>query len=144
MDIMQTESIFSTLLAAAAFLKHAVQDVASQSVRDAYEAAKTYLRKKFRSNPGATQALELATAKPESLIRKALLAEESTFSGLDHDPELGRLVENLAALLPPAAERVSQTVEVTGHRNVVQVAGRDFIRTDKLVRRNTITPMNGT
>jgi hypothetical protein len=125
---MQTESIFSTLLAAAAFLKHAVQDVANQAVRDAYEAAKTYLRKKFSLNPGATHALELATAKPESS------------SGLDHDPELGRLVENLAALLPPSAERMSQTVQVTGHRNVVQVAGRDFIQTDKLVRRNTITP----
>ena len=141
---MQTESILSTLLAAAAFLKHAVQDVASQSVRDAYEAAKAYLRKKFSSNPGATHALELATAKPESLIRKALLAEESASSELHHDPELGRLAVNLAALLPPSAEKVSQTVQVTGHRNVVQVAGRDFIRTDKLVRRNTITPMNGT
>ena len=54
---MQTESIFSTLLAAAAFLKHAVQDVANQAVRDAYEAAKTYLRKKFSLNPGATHAL---------------------------------------------------------------------------------------
>ena len=140
MGIMQTESILSTLLAAAAFLKHAVQDVASQSVRDAYEAAKAYLRKKFSSNPGATHALELATEKPESLIRKALLAEESASSDLDHDPELGRLVVNLAALLPPSAEKVSQTVQVTGHRNVVQVAGRDFIRTDKLVRRNTITP----
>ena len=139
MGIMQTESIFSTLLAAATFLKHAVQDVASQSVRDAYEAAKAYLRKKFSSNPGAAHALELATAKPESLIRKALLAEESMSSGLDQDPELGRLVENLAALLPPSAE-VSQNVQVTGHRNVVQVAGRDFIQTDKLVRRNTITP----
>jgi hypothetical protein len=140
MGIMQTESIFSTLLAAAAFLKHAVQDVASQSVRDAYEAAKAYLRKKFSSNPGATHALELATAKPESVIRKALLAEESMSSGLDQDPELDRLVENLAALLPPPADRVSQTVQVTGQRNVVQVAGRDFIQTDKLVCRNTITP----
>lgn len=140
MGIMQTEFIFSTLLAAAAFLKHAVQDVSSQSVRDAYEVAKAYLRKKFSSNPGATHALELATAKPESLIRKALLAEESMSSGLDHDPELDRLVEKLATLLPPPADRVSQTVRVTGHRNVVQVAGRDFIHTEKLVHRNTITP----
>jgi hypothetical protein len=137
---MQTESIFSTLLAAAAFLKRAVQDVASQSVRDAYEAAKAYLRKKFGTNPDADRALELATSKPESLIRKALLAEESASSNLDRDPELARLIENLAALLPPLADRVSQSVRVTGHRNIVQVAGRDLIQTEKFVRRNTITP----
>jgi hypothetical protein len=137
---MQPESIFSTLLAAAAFLKHAIQDLASESVRDAYEAAKAYLYKKIGTNPDATRALELATAKPESLIRKALLVEESASSDLDRDPELTLLIKRLAALLPPSAERVSQTVQVTGHRNVVQVAGRDFIQTDKLVRRNTITP----
>lgn len=140
MGIMQTESIFSTLLAAAAFLKHAVQGVASQSVRDAYEATKTYLRKKFGANPDATRALEMVTAKPESLIRKALLVEDSASSDLGRDSELARLIENLAALLPPPADVVNQNVRVTGHRNVVQVAGRDLIQTEKLVRRNTITP----
>ncbi|HVZ64192.1 MAG TPA: ORF6C domain-containing protein [Lacunisphaera sp.] len=140
---MQTESILSTLLAAAAFLKHAVQGVASQAVRDAYEATKTYLRKKFVAKPDATRALELATEKPESLIRKALLAEESSSSNLGNDPELSRLIENLAALLPPPANAANQNVRVTGHRNVVQVAGRDLIHTTKLVRRNTITPDEG-
>ena len=140
MGIMQTESIFSTLLAAAAFLKHAVQGVASQADRDAYEAAKSYLRKKFAGNRDATRALELATEKPESLIRKALLVEGSAANGLDRDSELARLIENLAALLPPTADTVSKNVRVNGHRNVVQVAGRDLIRTEKFVRRNTITP----
>lgn len=140
MGIMQTESIFSTLLAAAAFLKHAVQGVASQAVRDAYEATKTYLRKKFAANPDATRALELATEKPESLIRKALLVEDSAANGLDRDSELARLIEDLAALLPPTGDTGSQNVRVNGHRNVVQVAGRDLIRTEKFVRRNTITP----
>ncbi|MBI2512170.1 MAG: ORF6C domain-containing protein [Opitutae bacterium] len=137
---MQTESIFSTLLAAAAFLKHAVQGVASQAVRDSYEATKTYLRKKFAANPDATRALELATEKPESLIRKALLVEDSASSGLDRDSELARLIESLAALLPPMANTVNQNVRMNGCRNVVQVAGRDLIRTEKVIRRNTITP----
>jgi len=140
MGIMQTESIFSTLLSAAAFLKHAVQGVASQAVRDAYEAAKSYMRKKFTANPDAARALELATEKPESLIRKALLVEDSAANGLDSDSELARLIENLAALLPPPANTVSQNVRVTGQRNIVQVAGRDLIRTEKVVRRDTITP----
>jgi hypothetical protein len=139
MGIMQTESIFSTLLAAAGFLKHAVQDAASQSVRDAYKAARTYLRKRFSTNQDATRALELATEKPESLPRRALLVEESASSGLDRDAELARLIENLAVLLP-APHMGSQNVRVTGQRNIVQVAGRDLIQTEKLVRRNTITP----
>lgn len=138
--MMPTESIFCTLLAAAAFLKHAVQGVASQAVHDAYEAAKTYLRHKLATNSDAARALELATEKPASLVRRALLVEESAADGLDRDPELARLITILAAVLPPPAETVSQNVRVNGHRNVVQVAGRDLIRTEKVVRRNTITP----
>lgn len=140
MGIMQTESIFSTLLAAAAFLKDAVQDVASQAVRDAYETAKAHLRKQFGANPDATRALELATAKPESLIRKALLAEESTPMNLANDSELARLIERLAALLPPTGDVVRQNVRVMGDGNRVQVVGRDLIHTAKFVHRNMITP----
>ena len=140
MGIMQTESIFSTLLAAAAFLKHAVQGVASQAVREAYETAKAHLLKKFGANSDASRALELATAKPESLIRKALLVEDSASSGLDHDPELARLIERLAALLPPKGNVVRQNVRVMGDGNRMQIAGRDLIHTAKFVRRNTITP----
>jgi hypothetical protein len=137
---MQTESIFSTLLAGTAFLKHPIQGVASQAVRDAYEAAKGYLRTKLSTHPDAAHALEMATEKPESLIRKALLVEESAASGVNRDSELVRLIENLAALLPPPSETGNQNVRVSGDRNIVQVAGRDLIRTEKLVRRNTITP----
>jgi hypothetical protein len=140
MVIMQTEFIFSTLLAGAAFLKHATQGVADLAALDAYEAAKSYLRRKLGSNPDAAHALELATAKPDSLIRKAFLIEESTSTGLDQDPALGALIENLAALLPPSSDTMRPEVHVTGHRNVVQVAGRDLIRTEKLIHRNTITP----
>jgi hypothetical protein len=137
---MQTETIFSTLLDAAKLLKNPFQGVAGQALRDAYNASKSYLGKKFAANPDAARALEFATEKPESSIRKALLVEDSTSSALDRDSELARLIASLAALLPPPAHTVSQNVRVTGHRNVVQVAGRDLIRTEKIVRRNTITP----
>jgi hypothetical protein len=139
MGVMQTESIFATLLAAAAFLKHPVQDVAAESIKDAYTAAKKYLRQKFGEDSEAADALELATAKPESLMRKALLAEESALADLERDAELARLIEHLAALLPPTND-VHQNVRVVGDGNRVQVAGRDLIHTEKLVRRNTITP----
>jgi hypothetical protein len=140
MGIMQTETIFAVLLAAAAFLKRPVQEVASQSVRDAYEAAKAYLRRKFGENSEAAKALEMATAKPESLIRQMLLAEESSSADLGHDPELARLVERLAALLPLADRLGGQNVRVNGQGNKVQVAGRDIITTARHVQRNAITP----
>lgn len=140
MGIMQTESIFAVLLAAAAFLKHPVQAVAAESIRDAYEAAKVYLRRKFGPDTEAAKALELATAKPESLVRKALLVEESASAGLGADTELHALVERLAALMPPADPRDGQIVRVSGRGNHVQVAGRDIITTARHVQRAAITP----
>lgn len=139
MGIMQTESIITTLLAAAAFLKHPVEEVAGQAIRDAYEAARSYLRKKLGADSKAANALEFATVKPESLLRKAVLAEVWTSSALAADVELARLIERLAALLP-SRDVVGQNVEVGGRGNRVQVAGRDLIHTEKIVRRNTITP----
>lgn len=85
---MQTETILATLLAAAAFLKRSDQDMVADSIGAAYDAVKAHLWKKFDPNADAARALELAIAKPESLIRKALLVEESASSGLEHDPEL--------------------------------------------------------
>ncbi len=140
MGIMQTEFILSTLLAAAAFLKHPIQDVACQSIKDAYQAAKAYLTKKLGERSPAANALELATAKPESLLRKAVLMEESASADLSSDAELARLIERLAELLPATDVVAAQHVQVSGQGHHVQVAGRDLIRTEKIIRRNTITP----
>ncbi|MDE3084203.1 MAG: hypothetical protein KGJ37_03150 [Verrucomicrobiota bacterium] len=135
---MQTEAIIATLLAAAAFLKRPIQDVTAQSLKDAYEATKNYLRKKFGEDSEAAKALELATEKPESPARKALLVEEA--AQLETDPELLRLIANLAALLPPNAGCVRQQVHVAGRHNRVQVAARDIINTERHVQRSVITP----
>ena len=139
---MQTEAIITTLLAAAAFLKRPFQDVASQPLKDAYEAAKNYLRKKFGEGTEAADALELATGKPESLIRKALLAEESASADLANDAEVVRLIERLAVLVPESSGLAWQSVRVGGQGNRVQVAGRDIIHTERHVQRNAITPDN--
>lgn len=112
---MHKESIFTALLAAAAFLKYPIGDVAAQ-------------------------ALELATAKPESLIRKALLVEESRSSRLEREATLQALVKQLARLLPVLAQVRGQHVQITGHEHRLQVAGRDLVTTTKHVSRNTITP----
>lgn len=140
MGIMQTKTIIGTLLAAAALLKQPVQEIATESLRDAYLAAKTYLRKKLGDNPDAVDALDLATEKPESLLRKSLLVEESAAVDLAGDDELVRLISRLAGLLPSSGEIVAQSVHVTGRENRVQVAGRDLINTEKIIERNTITP----
>lgn len=136
---MQTETILATLLAAAAFLKRPLGDVAIQAIRDGYEALKTHLRRKLEAKPDAMDALELATEKPESLIRRALLAEECAALELEKDDELRALSAKLAALLPVSTGAI-QDVRVTGDRNRVQVAGRDLVTTTKHVTRNAITP----
>jgi hypothetical protein len=71
------------------------------------------------------------------LIRKALLAEEAAAVGLEKDPELVRLVEQLAAALPTS---VRPEVHIAGNGDHVQVAGRELIRTERIVYRNAITP----
>ena len=140
MGIMQTEAIITPLLSAARFLKKPIQDVAGQSLKDAYEATKSYLRKKFGDGSEADKALDLATDKPESEARKAVLIEEIASAGLEADAELDCLIERLAALLPEPASAVRQNVRVDGRGNKVLVAGRDIITTAKHVQRNAITP----
>jgi hypothetical protein len=140
MGDMQTDTMINTLLAAAGFLKRPFQDVAAQPLKDAYEAAKIYLRKKFDEGSGAAKALELATEKPESLIRKALLVEESASVDLESDPEVARIIERLAVLVPESPGIGWQNVRVNGQGNHVQVAGRDIVTTEKHVQRNAITP----
>lgn len=72
-------------------------------------------------------------------IQRGLCGYVSAAAGLDRDSELARLIETLAALLPPPADTVSQNVRVTDQRNIARAAGRNLIRTEKFVRRNTIT-----
>ena len=137
---METKIIIGTLLAAAALLKRPVQEITSQSLKDAYAAATAYLRKKLEANPDAVDALDMATEKPESLLRKALLVEESSGADLAGDVELAKLIDQLAELMASDGEWISQSVQVTGRNNRVQVAGRDFINAEKIIERNTITP----
>lgn len=136
---MQTETILATLLAAAAFLKRPLGDVTVQAIRDGYEALKAHLRRKLATKPDAVDALELATEKPESLIRQALLAEECAPCRLEHDEELRALSSRLAGLLPAVGSPV-QNVHISGSDNRIQVAGRDLVTTTRHVTRNAITP----
>ncbi len=136
---MQTDAIISTLLSAARFLKKPVQEIASQSLRDAYTAAKNHLGKKFGENSEAARALGLATEKPESAARKALLIEETAARELETDAELARLIARLIELLPDGVN-AGQKIHVAGRNNRIQVAGHDIINTERNVHRSQITP----
>lgn len=138
---MPTDTIITTLLAAAAFLKEPVQALASQSLREVYAATKYYLRKKFGADSSAAAALEAATAKPDSPGRKLTLLEESAPAQLESDPELRRLIQTLAALLGGVGVLVpAGNVTVMGSHRHVAVAGRDLIQTHRHVVRNAVTP----
>lgn len=139
MGVMNTESIVSVILAAAVALKEPATVVTSQAMKDLYEAAKYYLRRKFAALPAAAEALEFATAKPQSPARKAALVEEAEPADLPRDGELTSLVSRLEELLPRSVPP-SVTASVTGTRNQVNVAGGDLTVTSRLVQRNVITP----
>lgn len=138
---MQTDTIITTILSAAAFLKEPIQAIASQSLRDVYEATKYYLRKKFGAGSAAAVALEAATEKPDSPGRKLTLLEESAPAALESDAELRRLIQMLAALLGGLGVLVpSASLTVSGSHNRIAVAGRDVIQTNRHVVRNAVTP----
>ncbi len=140
MGKMNTEAIIATLLSAAAFLKKPVQDATAQTVKEIFDTARYYMRKKFGEGSDGAKVLDLATEKPESVMRKGMLVEETAAVGLNSDSELMRLVEDLARLMP-AAEEGRQAVTVNGDGNRVQVAGRDFVvHAAKHVHRSVITP----
>jgi hypothetical protein len=137
---MQTEAIITNLLDAARFLNQPIRDVAGQTVKDAYEAAKSCLRKILGIDSDGAKALNLATERPESVARREVLVEEADSAGVARDADLRQLIEELAALLPESAGVFRQQVRVEGRGNQVQVAGRDIVTTERLVHRNAITP----
>lgn len=137
---MQTDTIITTLLSAAAFLKEPIQAIASQSLRDVYESTKYYLRRKFGPESKAAVALEAAAEDPQSPGRKLTLIEESSRAGLDGDADLARLIQMLAALLGGLGVILPAAISVVGNSAPVTVVGRDQINTTRHVVRNVVTP----
>lgn len=136
---MNTQEILVTLAAAASFLKKPIQDTAGQALKDLYEKTKECIRAKLGSESEATAALENLEEKPESAASRAVAVEELELINLERDRALARLVKQLQAHLADKGY-VTQRVSVRGNRNRVNVAGRDLIQTNKVVRKNKITP----
>lgn len=137
---MQIDTTIHTLLSAAAFLKKPVQDAAGHSVKALFETACDFLKRKFGENSAGALALNLAAEKPESAMRAASLAEAIASARLDGDRALLRLLEHLALVLAAETTSAKNNVKVGGQENRVVVAGRDVIHTERVVRRNDVTP----
>ena len=138
---MDTNTIVTALLSAAAFLKEPIRAVASQSLRDVYDAAKFYLKKKVGPDSRNARLLDLATSEPNSPLRHALLPDVAQTAALDQDPDVTRLTETLVAMLGGlGVPRPAQQVTIGGDAENVQVVAGDFIATQRHVTRNAVTP----
>ena len=137
---MNINTIIQTLLSAATFLKQPVQDAAGHSIKELFDAACQFLKRKFGDNSEGALALDFAVEKPESVMRRASLAEAIAAARLEGDDALVRLLEHLALMLAAESRAAKNTVTVSGRENKVLVAGRDVINTERVVRRHGVVP----
>lgn len=137
---METNSIVTALLSAAAFLKEPIRAIASQSLRDVYDAAKFYLKKKLGPDSRHAHLLELATSEPNSPLSHAMLTDVAKSAALDQDPDVRRLTETLVAMLGGLGARPNQQVTIGGNAENVQVVAGDLVATQRHVTRNVVTP----
>lgn len=137
---MNTDTIVTALLSAAAFLKEPIRAVASQSLRDVYDAAKFYLRKKFGVGSRNAHLLDLATDQPTSPLSHAMLTDAANSAALDQDADMKRLTETLLAMLGGLNVRPGQNVTIGGNAENVQLVAGDFISTPRHIVRNVVAP----
>jgi hypothetical protein len=106
-------------------LATALTKLAEPAVKDAYDALKGALVRRFGPHSDATKAVESMEAKPESEGRRTTVAEEMKSAGAVSDEELLRLAQALAAALKGASAGTHQTVyqSVSGHDNQTTVSG---------------------
>jgi hypothetical protein len=101
----------------------ALGKLAEPAVKDAYEALKAAIIRRFGVQADVTKAVATLEARPESAARQGVLAEELASSGAARDIELLRLA---AALTENVRGTVgTQTVQqhVRGDHNAVSGTG---------------------
>lgn len=110
----------------------ALGKLAEPAVKDAYEALKAFLVRKFGKPSEVVKAVETLEAKPDSAGRQATLAEEIASAGAARDAELLKLAQ--ALLEASRTERGgTHTVQqrVVGDRNIVSGSGDITINVDR-------------
>jgi hypothetical protein len=96
----------------------ATAKLAEPAIKDAYEALKSLLAKKFGSNSEVLQAVKKLEEKSDSPARKEAVKEEVASVKANQDPELSKTAEALLSKLkgmPGGQQIVQQTVSGEGH-----------------------------
>jgi hypothetical protein len=110
----------------------ALGQLAEPAVKDAYEAVKALLVRKFGTPSDVVKAVEALEAKPDSAGRQATLTEELASSGAARDGELLQLAQ---ALLEKSRSTRGGThsvrQRVVGDGNVVAGSGDITINVDR-------------
>lgn len=104
----------------------ALGNLGQSVIKDAYDALKAALQKKFGADSDLVDAVDKFEQKPESKARETLLQEEVDTTKAMEDTELIQLAESLIEKikeLPDEPVKIKQKVEINGNRNIV--AGRD-------------------
>jgi hypothetical protein len=116
----------------------ALGKLAEPAVKDAYEALKALIVRRFGAAGAVAKAVETLEAQPHSATGQAVLAEEITASAAAKDAELLRLADLLAEKVRSVSSG-AQTVRqhVSGNHNVVSGTGDITINID---RRGTPDP----
>jgi len=95
-------------------------------IKDAYDALKVALQKKFGVDSDLVEAVDNLEQKPDSNARQAVLQEEIEESKVAQDAEIIQiaeaLIENLKDL-PGTQVEILQEVNIKGNRNIVTGQG---------------------
>lgn len=109
---MEPITLIVTALAAGAAA--GVQGAAGEAVKDAYQALKSAILRRFGRTPEITVSLEKAEQKPDVWMHplKDALAE----AGVDREPDVVRAAQKLMALVEPAAAQAGKfNVQISGN-----------------------------
>jgi hypothetical protein len=98
-------------------------NLAQPAIKDAYNALKSVLTRKFGKGHDVVEALDTLEKHPTSEGRAATLNEEVVKSGVQSDPEILKAVQALIDSIKaqPGTQKIIQNI--TGNSNIV--AGRD-------------------
>ena len=87
---------FTAIVAAiSAGLGTGVSKVGESALVDTYQGLKAMLQRKFANNSEVVEAVDKLEKKPDSEGRKGMLKEELEDAGVDHDPEVRQVAQEL-------------------------------------------------
>lgn len=139
---MSYEEFCSIFAATAAYLQEPLQATAKIAITDGYESLKEKLLTRFRGQD-VEHAVKSLEQKPISSARRLLLQEELEECGTNLSSDLVQCAENLGSNLDITAGRdwrMNVSIKQSGTGNSVKFAGRDFIETKKVTRKNVVKP----